>query len=143
MEMKNITIVIFLAILNFSCKPYKTFYRSTPRDLVFEKEIGSTADYHRIFIIVENSMVGSKFFVQSINTKEVFFDGIIHQNPNNSVAQIIKADNHADTFLFIDEHRMAVPAGTKDEYRYLIIKKPKKESNKFTLTYTNQMPLYW
>lgn len=136
-------LLLLLSMLILSCKPFDEIYKEDNRNPQIENEINGTQDWFRIIIVVENSMEGSDFYVDSNDPdKVVFFNGTIKKDKTIEVAEVIKADNYTDTYMRINSNEYKILADTFKKYRYLIVKK-KKKSNKIQLVYTNQLPGYW
>jgi hypothetical protein len=91
-------------------------------------------------------MTGEYILVKSNNYShnEIYLEKIIVSSKTSNISDFIIAPNMGNYLLIkINNMSLEIDSGVFYKYRFLLVKRSPKNSRKFILTYTNEMPDYY
>ncbi|KGO88419.1 hypothetical protein Q765_00455 [Flavobacterium rivuli WB 3.3-2 = DSM 21788] len=132
----RILLTIQIVFLLVACRADPFHYQGGKMNHELLNERDTTHYQLSLGLIFENSMKGSKIFLQEINSKDIVFTGTINDSVTEKIAKVAFIPNNPINYrLLIDGNFFYIEPYMYQKYRYLTIKKVR---NKFILTYMNK-----
>jgi hypothetical protein len=93
-------------------------------------------DQTKLNIVFETSMIGDSVLVRDKR-------GMVYFDKKIAFFEMAEPEGTGRIDLKINGLLFEIPINTYRNYQYLIVKKKFNKKNKYILTYTNQLPVYW